>query len=99
MEKIMFIKNTAISAWDSIMDESKNPLRNLPLQSAHMLMQLLAWMWSTIFSVAIGGYVVFGVTALGHSLIIAGIFITMVVFRNAGTDNRQKVIAHQRTVK
>ena len=54
----MFIKKTVISAWDVIMDESKNPLRNLPIQTAHMLMQLLAWMWSTIFSLAIGSYVV-----------------------------------------
>jgi hypothetical protein len=95
----MFIKKNIIVAWEVVMDESKNPLRNLPLQSAHMLMQLLAWMWSTIFSVAIGGYVVFGITALGHSLIIAGFFVTLLVFRNAETDNKQKVIAHQRTGK
>jgi len=90
----MFIKKTVISAWDVIMDESKNPLRNLPIQTAHMLMQLLAWMWSTIFSLAIGSYVVFGVTAVGHSFIIAGIFITMVVFRNAEINNRKKAIEH-----
>ena len=86
----MFIKKTVKSAWDAIMDETKNPLRNLPLQSAHMLMQLLAWMWSTIFSVAIGGYVVFGITALGHLLIIAGIFVTLAVFRNAESNSSQK---------
>lgn len=90
----MFIKKTVISAWDVIMDESKNPLRNLTIQTAHMLMQLLAWMWSTIFSLAIGSYVVFGVTSVGHSLIIAGIFVTMVVFRNAETNNRKQAIEH-----
>ena len=90
----MFIKKTVISAWDVIMDESKNPLRNLPIQTAHMLMQLLAWMWSTIFSLAIGSYVVFGVTAVGHMLIIAGIFVTMVIFRNSETDNRKQVVVH-----
>jgi hypothetical protein len=94
MENIMFIKKTVISAWDVIMDESKNPLRNLPIQTAHMLMQLLAWMWSTIFSLAIGSYVVFGVTAVGHMLIIAGIFVTMVIFRNSETDNRKQVVVH-----
>jgi hypothetical protein len=93
-EKIMFIKKTVRSAWDVIMDESKNPLRNLPIQTAHMLMQLLAWMWSTIFSLAIGSYVVFGVTAVGHLLIIAGIFVTLVVFRNADTNSRKKAVDH-----
>jgi len=90
----MFIKKNIIVAWEVVMDESKNPLRNLPLQSAHMLMQLLAWMWSTIFSLAIGSYVVFGVTAVGHMLIIAGIFVTMVIFRNSETDNRKQVVVH-----
>lgn len=88
----MFVKKTVTSAWDVIMNETKNPLRNLPIQTAHMFMQLLAWMWSTIFSLAIGSYFVFGVTAVGHMLIIAGIFVTMVIFRNAETDNRKQVV-------
>lgn len=74
------------SAWTSVMDESKNPLRNYPLQTAHMIMQTLAWMWSAIFSVAIGSYLLFGVVAVGHAVVIAGIFITVMVFRNAETE-------------
>lgn len=31
------------SAWDAVMDEAKNPLRHYPLQTAHMIMQTLAW--------------------------------------------------------
>jgi hypothetical protein len=82
----MFITKI-ISAWEVVMDETKNPLRNLSLQAAHMVMQILAWMWCTIFSIAIGGYVVFGITAIGHSLIIAGIVVTLMVFRSAETDS------------
>lgn len=73
------------SAWTSVMDESKNPLRRLPLTTAHMLMQILAWMWSAIFSVAVGSYFVFGITAVGHSLVITGVVITFLVFRQAET--------------
>ncbi len=71
------------TAWDAVMDETKNPLRRFPLVTAHLLMQVLAWMWSAIFSVAIGSYFAFGVTAVGHSLIIAGVIVTLAVFRRA----------------
>ena len=75
--------------WLSLMDETKNSLRWLPLTTAHMLLQILAWMWSAIFSVAVGSYLVFGITAVGHSLIIAGVVITYLVFRQADTPNDQ----------
>jgi hypothetical protein len=65
------------------MDETKNPLRNYTLPTAHMLMQTLAWMWSAIFSMWLGSYFVFGVTVAGHLLLIAGIFITLMVFQKA----------------
>jgi hypothetical protein len=71
------------TAWDVIMDETKNPLRHLTLVTAHMLMQVLAWMWSAIFSIAIGSYFAFGVTMVGHSLVIAGLVVTLAVFRRA----------------
>ena len=71
------------TAWDAVMDETKNPLRRFPLMTAHMLMQVLAWMWSAIFSVAIGSYLAFGVSMVGHSLIIAGLVVTLAVFRRA----------------
>ena len=78
--------------WLSLMDETKNSLRWLPLTTAHMLLQILAWMWSAIFSVAVGSYFVFGITAVGHSLIIAGLVITYLVFRQAETENDQAKI-------
>ena len=74
------------STWDAVMNETRNPLRKYPLQTAHMLMQTLAWMWSAIFSLAVGSYIVFGVVAVGHALVIAGLFITLVVFQKAEID-------------
>lgn len=79
----MFNKNAVKSAWDGVMNERRNPLRSFPLMTAHMLMQVLAWMWSTIFAVAIGSYVVFGVSIIGHVLVLAGIFATLAVFQRA----------------
>ncbi|WP_170514424.1 hypothetical protein [Ruegeria atlantica] len=71
------------STWDSVMDETKNPLKSYSLSTAHMLMQMLAWMWSAIFSLMIGSYFVFGITAVGHMLLIGGLFVTLVVFQKA----------------
>jgi hypothetical protein len=69
------------------MDERKNPLKSYSLPVAHMMMQLLAWMWSAIFSISLGSYFVFGITAVAHMMIIAGIFITMWVFHKAEADS------------
>ena len=73
--------------WDSVMNENKNPLKNQPIPTAHLLMQMLAWMWSAIFSLMVGSYFVFGVTAAAHTLLISGIFITILVFKKAESDN------------
>ena len=69
--------------WEAVMSIERNPMRHLPLSTAHLLMQILAWMWSIIFSFAVGSYLAFGITAVAHSLILAGIFVTLAVFRVA----------------
>lgn len=69
--------------WDALMSIERNPMRHLPLTTAHLLMQILAWMWSIIFSIAIGSYIAFGITAVAHSLVLAGIFVTFAVFKVA----------------
>ncbi len=51
-----------------------------------MLMQLLAWMWSAIFSLMVGSYFVFGVSAVGHMLLIRGLFVTLLVFHKAEAE-------------
>jgi len=48
-----------------------------------MVMQMLAWMGCIIFSMSMGSTVVFGISAIAHALLIAGVFITAGVFETA----------------
>ena len=70
--------------WALIMDSEKNPLRHIPdINTRHMVMQVLAWMWCIIFSMYIGSIAAFGISASIHALLIAGIFITLCTFETA----------------
>ena len=67
-----------------VMDSAKNPLSNIPdVNTRHMIMQVLAWMWCIVFSSWVGSIVVFGISALVHAILLAGIFITVGVFETA----------------
>ena len=67
-----------------IMDSRHNPLRIIPdINTRHMIMQVLAWMWCIIFSMYLGSIVAFGISAVIHALLIAGVFITAGVFETA----------------
>ena len=77
--------NKIVDIYNLIMDSDVNQLKNIKnLQVRHMVMQLLACMWSLIF----GMYIVesiyaFGISALVHSLLIVAIVITVAVFDTA----------------
>ena len=51
------------------------------LETRHMVMQVLAWMWCTIFSMWCSSITVFGISTLAHTLLIAGIAITVGTFK------------------
>ena len=71
-------------AWNAVMDNRYNPLSNIPdLNTRHLIMQILAWMWCMIFSMSIGSIVVFGVSAILHVLLIAGVAVTVGTFETA----------------
>ena len=73
-----------IKLYNLIMDSTKNPLSNIPdINTRHMIMQVLAWMWCIIFSISVGSIVAFGISAIVHTLLLAGIFITVGVFQTA----------------
>ena len=73
-----------INIWNMIMDSRYNPLRHVPDNNTrHLVMQMLAWMWCIIFSMWMGSIVVFGISAIAHALLIAGVFITAGVFETA----------------
>src|SRR6056300_1578756 len=45
------VRTFIINAWNAIMDDKRNPLSNIQdLQTRHVVMQLLAWMWCIICS-------------------------------------------------
>jgi len=70
--------------WDLVMNAKVNPLRNIEdLQTRHVVMQLLAWMWCIIFSMSVGSITVFGISAIAHALLIAGIVVTVATFETA----------------
>ena len=78
------MRQLTYDTWNSIMDANWNPLRHIKdMQVRHLVIQLLAWMWCIIFSMWVGSVVAFGISAIAHALLIAGIFITAGVFETA----------------
>jgi len=73
-----------IKLYNLIMDSKHNPLSYIhDTNTRHMVMQLLAWMWCIIFGMSVGSVTVFGISAVAHALLIAGVFITAGVFETA----------------
>jgi len=73
-----------IKLYKLIMDSKHNPLSYIPdTNTRHLVMQILAWMWCIIFGMSVGSITVFGISAVAHALLIAGIFITAGVFETA----------------
>ena len=73
-----------ISAWKFIFDHEYSPLRHIPdFRTRHMVFQILAWMWASVFSISIGSYWVFGVSILVHTLFISAAAITVATYSTA----------------
>ena len=67
-----------------VMDSRHNPLSHIPdTNTRHLMMQLLAWMWCIVFSMWMSSILVFGVSVAIHSILLAGIFVTVGVFETA----------------
>ena len=85
------MKKFIFNHWNLIMNHRYNPLRHLDTASQHYFMQVLAWMWSMIFSLGFLSIFQFHIVWLAHLLIIAGIFITVIVFQYAEQHSARKV--------
>ena len=74
-----------VNSWNGIMDYRYNPLKHIPdLQVRHMVMQVLAFMWSSVFAIMIVDSIwAFGLSALGHVLFIGAVVITVATFKVA----------------
>tara|TARA_B100000900_G_scaffold361881_1_gene334856 strand:- start:3252 stop:3746 length:495 start_codon:yes stop_codon:yes gene_type:complete len=84
MEKVKDMREFVYTSWNSVMDSEVNPLRHIPdLHARHMVLQVLAWMWCIIFSFYVGSFVVFGVSAIAHVLLLGAIAITVGTFEVA----------------
>tara|TARA_B100001939_G_C16903415_1_gene601087 strand:+ start:51 stop:419 length:369 start_codon:yes stop_codon:yes gene_type:complete len=71
-------------SWNSVMNMDKNPLKHIPdLQTRHMVLQILAWMWATTFALWMGSIYAFGISTLAHLFIIAAIVVTVGTFETA----------------
>ena len=72
-------------SWEGVMNMDRNPLRHIPdLQVRHMIMQILAFMWSSIFAIMIADSIMaFGISAISHMLLVAAVVITVGTFKVA----------------
>ena len=78
------MKQFIVESWFSVMNHQVSPLKNIPdLQVRHVVLQILAWMWCIIFSMSVGSIAVFGITAIAHALLIAGVVMTVGTFEMA----------------
>ena len=81
------MKNQIKNIWDVVMEHEHNPLKYIgDIQVRHMILQILAWMWCVIFAMSTGSITVFGVSAVAHSLLIAGVVGTVATFEVARTQ-------------
>ena len=66
------------------MDDKRNPLSNIPdTNTRHMVMQVLAWMWCITFAMMVGSWTAFGISAVGHIVLLGAIAVTVGTFEVA----------------
>ena len=82
------MRQFVVEGWNAVMDHNSNPLRNIPdLSVRHMVMQVLAFMWSSVFAIMIVNSVTaFMYSAVGHVIFVGAIVITVGTFKVA--ENR-----------
>ena len=69
--------------YNLIMSSEINGLSELPNIVKFQLMILLSFMWSIVFTLMVGSYLVLGPTVLLHVLFLAGVFFTSTVYKNS----------------
>ena len=75
-------------SWNGVMDADINPLKHIPdINTRHMVLQVLAWMWCIVFSMYIGSIFVMGVTMIAHVIFLAAIVITVATFETANNNS------------
>ncbi|HAI57759.1 MAG TPA: hypothetical protein DCM04_07435 [Saprospirales bacterium] len=72
------------NCWNAVMDHRINPLRAIPdLNTRHMIMQTLAWMWCIVFGIFVGSMYAGVISMIAHALLLAATAITVATFETA----------------
>ena len=75
-------------SWNGIMNADVNPLKYIPdINTRHMVLQVLAWMWCIVFSMYVGSIFVMGITMIAHVIFLAAIVITVATFETAKNNS------------
>ena len=69
--------------YNLVMNSETNGLAELPNIVKFQLMTLLSFMWSIVFTLMVGSYLVLGPTMLLHVLFLLGIYFTSAVYKKA----------------
>ena len=69
--------------YNLIMSSENNGLASLPNMVKFQLMTLLSFMWSIIFTLMVGSYLVLGPTILLHILFLLGVYFTSEVYKKS----------------
>ena len=79
------IREWIVDAWNGVMNYERNPLRHIPdLQVRHMVMQVLAFMWSGVFALLIADSItVFAYSSIAHIAFITAIVVIAIVITTA----------------
>ena len=65
------MQKTIYDNWNIVMNHNKNPLKNIPdTNTRHMIMQVLAWMWRTMFSMYFTRVWICGRTTVAQLLLL-----------------------------
>ena len=69
--------------YNLVMNSENNGLSDLPNIVKFQLMTVLSFMWSIIFTLMVGSYLVLGPTLILHILFLLGVYFTSEVFKDS----------------
>ena len=69
--------------YNLVMSSEINGLSELPNIVKFQLMILLSFMWSIVFTLMVGSYLVLGPSVLLHVLFLVGVFFTSTVYKSS----------------
>lgn len=76
-----------VDAYQTLLSVEKSPLRKMPPMVGHLVFMILAYMWSGIFGLYMGSVMIWGASAIGHTILITGVVITGLVWKQADRAN------------